>query len=530
MYTAYFGLKEAPFSIAPDPRYLFMSERHREALAHLLYGIGQGGGFVQLTGEVGTGKTTLCRCLLEQVPTEVDVALIFNPKLTSEELLAAVCDELRIAYPVATTSLKVLVDALYRHLLGAHARGRRTVLIVDEAQDLAAEVLEQIRLLTNLETTREKLLQIILIGQPELIELLQREDLRQLAQRVTARYHLEPFTEEETRAYIRHRLDVAGGKAPIFTEAAIRRVHAMSGGVPRLINVICDRALLGAYAGERRDVDAHTVSRAAREVRGRRAVGAATRAWRWLTAAAVLAVVVAGSWGALTSRARAPEPKPLLAVTTPFGGGRRPALAELLDESSISGDRHSAFTAVYRRWGLDAASLQPGLECDRARLDGLRCVQRSGAWNRLRRYNLPAVIELTTPKGQQRYAAVTGLRDDTVTLAFGPREFTFPRAEVDRFWDGPFVVLWKPAAPGRASIALGDRGRDVEWLRHRLGEIGTVRDVFDGELRQRVIAFQRSRALVADGIVGEETLAHLTAMTPEAGVPVLAAPKNSPSG
>src|SRR5918911_3603598 len=233
MYTNYFSLKEAPFSIAPDPRYLFMSERHREALAHLLYGIGEGGGFVQLTGEVGTGKTTLCRCLLEQVPPHVDVALILNPRLTALELLAAVCDELRIPYPAETTSTKTLVDLLYRYLLDAHGRGRRTVLIIDEAQDLSIDVLEQVRLLTNLETTREKLLQIILIGQPELIDLLARDDLRQLAQRVTARYHLQPFSEVEARGYVRHRLKVAGQTRAIFTDAALRRLHLDTGGVPR---------------------------------------------------------------------------------------------------------------------------------------------------------------------------------------------------------------------------------------------------------------------------------------------------------
>src|SRR5919201_4829908 len=236
MYASYFGLKEAPFSITPDPRYLYMSERHREALAHLLYGIGEGGGFVQLTGEVGTGKTTLCRCLLEQVPPHVDVALILNPRLTALELLGAVCDELRIPYPVDTTSTKTLVDLLYRYLLDAHGRGRRTVLIIDEAQDLSIDVLEQVRLLTNLETTREKLLQIILIGQPELITLLEREDLRQLAQRITARYHLEPFDAADTRAYIRHRLQIAGRTRGLFTEAAMRTVHAASRGIPRLIN------------------------------------------------------------------------------------------------------------------------------------------------------------------------------------------------------------------------------------------------------------------------------------------------------
>ena len=294
MYIGHFGLTEPPFSITPDPRYLYMSEAHREALAHLLYGIGEGGGFVQLTGEVGTGKTTLCRCLLEQLPARVDVALILNPKLTDVELLAAICDELRIPYPAGTTSRKVYVDALHHHLLDAHGRGHRTVLIIDEAQDLAPDVLEQIRLLTNLETTREKLLQIILIGQPELIRILEREDLRQLAQRVTARYHLRPFAEPDTRAYIAHRLEVAGAKEKIVSDAAARAVHRASRGIPRLINAICDRALLGAFSQDRRRVTASTVRRAAGEVLG--AAGPRRgRSWRWVGAAVVAGVLLTGT-------------------------------------------------------------------------------------------------------------------------------------------------------------------------------------------------------------------------------------------
>src|SRR4030095_8008223 len=198
MYAGHFGLTERPFSLAPDPRYLYLSDAHREALAHLLYGIGEGGSFVQLTGEVGTGKTTVCRTLLEQLPPDVDVAMIFNPRLTSVELLAAVCDELRDPYPVGTTSLKVLVDALSQALLDADVEGRPTVLIIDEAQSLSARVLEEVRLLTNLETTTQKLLQVVLIGQPELAEHLGRRSLRQLSQRVTARYHLRPFHAQET--------------------------------------------------------------------------------------------------------------------------------------------------------------------------------------------------------------------------------------------------------------------------------------------------------------------------------------------
>src|SRR5437667_424531 len=268
MYAAHFGLTERPFSLAPDPRYLYLSDAHREDLAQLLYGVGGGGGIVQLTGEVGTGKTTVCRPLLEQLPPDVDVAMIFNPRLTSVELLAVVCDELRIAYPAGTTSLKVLVDALSQALLDAHGRGRRTVLIVDEAQSLSAEVLEEIRLLTNLETTREKLLQVILIGQPELAELLARPELRQLAQRVTARYHLRPFTEEETRAYVQHRMEVAGQRQPVFEAGAVRVAHRLAHGVPRRLNTICDRALLGASAAGLTRVPPPIVRPAAPAARG----------------------------------------------------------------------------------------------------------------------------------------------------------------------------------------------------------------------------------------------------------------------
>src|SRR5581483_2423773 len=253
-YLAYFGLTEPPFSITPDPRYLYLSEQHREALAHLLYGAREGGSFVQLTGEVGTGKTTLCRWLLEQAPAAVDVALVLNPRVTATELLATVCEELGLACP-AGASAKTLVDTLSRALLDAHARGRRTLLIVDEAQALDVAVLEQIRLLTNLETTTEKLLQVVLFGQPELVRLLERHDLRQLAQRVTARYHLAALAPAETDAYIRHRLALAGQGRRLFTRAAVRRIHRWSRGIPRPINVICDRALLGAYAHDRPRVD-----------------------------------------------------------------------------------------------------------------------------------------------------------------------------------------------------------------------------------------------------------------------------------
>src|SRR5437899_3284962 len=431
MYAAHFGLTERPFSLAPDPRYLYLSDAHREALAHLLYGVGGGGSIVQLTGEVGTGKTTVCRTLLEQLPPDVDVAMIFNPRLTSVELLAVVCDELRIAYPAGTTSLKVLVDALSQALLDAHGRGRRTVLIVDEAQSLSAEVLEEIRLLTNLETTREKLLQVILIGQPELAELLARPELRQLAQRVTARYHLRPFTEEETRAYVQHRMEVAGQRQPVFEAGAVRVAHRLAHGVPRRLNTICDRALLGAYAAGLTRVTAPIVRRAALEVLGRLA-----RSRRWVAAAAIAAVLV-GVGSAVT----------LLGVSG------LPRLGPLA-----------------LRWGV--ANSAPAT---------------------------PTVPVVLAP------AAVPARREPTLHEAPGRPSGT----------------------PGQVPLKPGMRGKDVVWLRQRLGEVegdGTPArgdPVYDEELKRRVIAFQQVESLTTDGIVGEETLVRLAAARVGAGVPSL---------
>ncbi|MDE2615280.1 MAG: AAA family ATPase, partial [Burkholderiales bacterium] len=285
MYVEHFRLRKEPFSIAPDPRFLFMSEQHREALAHLLYGVGGGGGFVLLTGEIGAGKTTVCRCFLEQIPKKCCVAYVFNPKLTAIELLQTICQEFGIAMlPEVARSVKAHVDALNNFLLRVHAGGRSAVLVIDEAQSLAPEVLEQLRLLTNLETDERKLLQIILIGQPELRAMLARPELEQLAQRVIARFHLGPLGESDTRAYVRHRIAVAGGDEVPFERDALPRLHALSAGVPRRINLLADRALLGAYAQGLKRVDRATLERAALEVFGaprRRRV-----AWPWAAAAA----------------------------------------------------------------------------------------------------------------------------------------------------------------------------------------------------------------------------------------------------
>ena len=344
MYTSFFGLIEKPFAITPDPRYLYLSERHAEALAHLLYGINEAGGFIQLTGEVGTGKTTIVRTLLSRVPQHADVAVILNPRVTATEFLLTICEELGLGLDEADrTSAKEMVDALNARLLAAHSDGRRVIVIVDEAQNLSADVLEQVRLLTNLETATQKLLQIILIGQPELRELLDRSELRQLAQRITGRYHLSPLSKQETQEYVRHRLRVAGAAGEIFTPAALREVYRLSSGIPRVINVCCDRALLGAYTLERREVTPALVRRAASEVYDRRFAPL----WLgWVAAAITLAGVAVVVYAGITvwhnpppglrsasntpaatppaaARAEAPVTAAAATTTTPRGAPRK---------------------------------------------------------------------------------------------------------------------------------------------------------------------------------------------------------------
>lgn len=564
MYVSHFGLAERPFSIAPDPRFLFLSARHREALAHLLYGVGEEGGFVQLTGEVGTGKTTVCRHLLGQLPADVDVALILNHRMTALELMATVCDELRVPYPAGATSVKVLIDALYGHLLDAHARGRRTVLIIDEAQNLGGDVLEQIRLLTNLETTREKLLQVILVGQPELAQLLDRKELRQLAQRVTARYHLLPFTKPETCAYVMHRLSVAGQPGQIFEPRALQEVHRLSRGIPRLINIICDRALLGAYATDAHRIDAAMVRRASREVFGEARRPGFRWRWRWTLVAGGLLLVTAGgaAWliadprRALGRSQEGAEHRP--AVTADGGAaprraadgvvtmvkaadangaagsaapatldradavGAAPALVGLFEDRGLESTQASAFASLYALWKVDYRSAGGAPPCEVGRAAGLSCLTRRGTWKVLRRFNLPAVVELMTAAGVKHYATVTAIDEQTATLEFGPRRLTLPLSEIDQFWDGAFVLVWKPPALGKIPISPGSRGKDVAWLRRQLGDGAGAHatDVYDDELRSRVATFQREHALIPDGIVGEETLARLVASR-TAGVPSL---------
>ena len=362
MYMRFFGLKQEPFSLAPDPRYLYMSKRHREALAHLLYGVGGGGGFVLLSGEIGAGKTTVCRCFLEQIPKRCNVAYIFNPKLTVVELLKTVCDEFHIPMEprdAETATVKTYVDAINAFLLRTHAVGQNNVLIIDEAQMLSVDVLEQLRLLTNLETNERKLLQIVLIGQPELRTMLDRPDLEQLAQRVIARFHLKALSSRETEHYIRHRLSVAGMTRPIpFDAGAVQRIHEIARGVPRRINLLADRSLLGAYAHGRHGVDAGIVDKASREVFGRSEAPRAGRSTsrRRSGSPAAVGVIAAAGAALLASLAFAvhsgyvtfglPEPRAAADGASAAGVGAASALASDAAASPASSTPAAASAAA----------------------------------------------------------------------------------------------------------------------------------------------------------------------------------------
>ena len=533
MYAAYFGLQHEPFSIAPDPRYLFMSERHREALAHLLYGVKGGGGFVLLTGEIGAGKTTVCRCFLEQVPKRCNVAYIFNPKLDVDELLQTVCQEFHIPDPAdgsARPGVKARVDALNDYLLRTHAVGQNNVLIIDEAQNLSTEVLEQLRLLTNLETNERKLLQIILIGQPELRERLAAPELEQLAQRVIARYHLEALSAAETAAYIRHRLQVAGLKGPLpFDRAALQRIHALSRGVPRRINLLCDRALLGAYATERQQVDRDIVDRAAGEVfaatRPSPGSGLAplprTLALGGLAAAAIFGVVALAvaldpgprDSGAATVARSAPAGRaaavPVAVRASPAASASPgsppvapPPLSDWLEAGQSWAGEREAWRALAAHWGVPSG---PGLPCGAEADAALQCHRGNGSLGLLRQLDRPAVLTLTGA-GRTGHVVLIGLDERRAMLRGPAGTRTVDLQALAGRWQGAFQTLYRrpPEAPAGDVGAPPPAGA---WLRAHLDRLQAGRP---GEpLAQRVAAFQLAHGLEPDGKPGPETYMQL---------------------
>ncbi len=525
MYLDYYGLKDPPFSITPDPRFVFLSERHRDALAHLLYGIGQGGGggFVQLTGEVGTGKTTLCRLLLEQLPENTRVALVLNPKVSPLELLETICEELKLEISGREHSLKGLVDRLNAFLLEAYAQGLRVVLIIDEAQNLSAEALEQVRLLTNLETPTQKLLQIILLGQPELRMLLARDDLRQLAQRITARYHLTPLDAAETEAYVRHRLSVAGSQRSPFTRLALRRLHQRSGGVPRLINVIADRALMAGYAQDLDQIGERVIDRAAAEavahpIRRVRAPGVPVLAGALLLAA-VLAIAlwprrlpdtpVADATAPVAAEAEAPDapaPDPAALLDSP---DLRASIEAAGPASALA-----AWNQLLALWTLraDQADVRTAQRCPPVLAPGVLCLRSAGSLAKLQALRRPVLLRLSS-RGTEAWAVLTGLDAERAQLALGGETLSVARADLERVWLGDYHAIWRVPPFIDGPLRRGDSGAAMEWLVRALDNTTdpTGPAWFGPDTETAVRRVQSAHGLVPDGIVGPETLFALTA-------------------
>jgi general secretion pathway protein A len=541
MYTNFFGLNEKPFSITPDPRYLFMSERHGEGLAHLVYGVTESGGFIQLTGEVGTGKTTLVRTLLGRLPGEVDIALILNPQVTVLEFLQLICQELAVPLPDDKDSAMALVEALNRYLLDAHSRGRRTILMVDEAQNLSDEVLEQLRLLTNLETAKQKLLQIILIGQPELREVLAQNNLRQLAQRVTGRYHLEPLSRNEAIRYIDHRLKVAGGVGEIFDDRAKRDVHRLARGIPRVMNVICDRALLGAYGQESRKVNSKLVKRAALEVSGQ---ASSPPILKW--AAAILAIAALALIGldllpsgieeeALPQATTAERAEPVIAqaAVIPVAAASideveaapevpTPSLELQLASGNLGASGQQSMAQLLTLWGIDANT---GYDCAQIVSLGLSCLRQRGSWNLLRQLDRPAILTLVGRNGSSYSPLLTALDDASVELLFNGSEKLLARDDVADLWFGQYLLVWRPPNGSAGAIASGMRNINVLWLRESLAQLGLASEVlsadpeyFGAELEAQLREFQRQNRLQIDGLAGQQTQIVINSMlAPEGG-------------
>ena len=542
MYTKYFGLTEEPFSIAANPRFLYMSTRHREALAHLLYGIRSDSGFVLLTGEVGTGKTTVCRCLLEQLPDNTSVAFILNPKVSVIELLGSICDELGIAYPERDRSVKTFVDVINRHLLDRHAQGRNTVVIIDEAQNLSVDVLEQLRLLTNLETNERKLMRIILLGQPELERMLSRPELRQVEQRITARYHLQPLLRSEINAYVTHRLAVAGRRKPVFSTRVIAKLYSKTHGIPRLINIICDRAMLGAYVKSLSKVNGPILNKAAREVQGR------SFQHRWLLRGSIVAslllfgaVAVAGLYYTKNKELAMMLPQwsiellPDIVVESPVVESpavESPAVESLVVESPVEVKpgtaplwpdeaiaRDDAFANAYltqfKQWNIHLTS-DDSDPCSQATSQGLRCFSGIGNLGSLIINNRPVILTLVDNDGRQFHATLIALKGELATLAFAHGVETVTVRDLEAHWQGHYQLLWRTSPNGKTVIQPGSRGPGVTWLTKYLLAAGVksvqVTDTYDGDVVAAVRAFQRNHGLLTDGIAGRQTLIQLNSV------------------
>ena len=562
MYNAYFNFKEAPFSIAPDPRYLYMTGQHREALAHLVYGLNSEGGCILLTGEVGTGKTTVCRCLLEQIPEHTNIALVVNPKVTAIELLESICDELKIEYPAENNTIKTYIDRINVFLIEANARNEKTVLIIDEAQNLDDTVLEQLRLLTNLETNQRKLLQIIILGQPELLDILSRPEMRQLAQRITARFHLNALSRNEVKAYINHRLAIAGQNAQLFPDHTISQLYRLSKGIPRLLNVLCDRSLLGTYVQNKPVVDTKTLSTAAKEVFGElKQVQNKSKLGRVLRIAAIATIIaitttlvvillndsavktpanIKGNNNSTTQVKTIPEitdPERLsiqeadltqassealdpITATAPETNPDKPTSDPIKDfiDSAIDKNRAVAFNTLLMRWQPAYINKTSASVCNDP-AHGLSCFNHRGNLNSLRKLNRPVVLKLYNDDGKIAHIVLNHLDNNQAVLNTGSDNLEVNSTLLEKHWYGEFSLLWQPPPFYQQAILPGSDSTVVQWLGQQLTRLyghnsaPTIYETYSEELVSQLKHFQQSKGLIPDGIAGPLTLIHLNTET-----------------
>ncbi|EDL53966.1 putative general secretion pathway protein A [Vibrio mediterranei AK1] len=537
MYKDYFGFYEVPFSIVPSSRYLFLSQRHREAMQHLQAGLGQGGGFAMLTGEVGTGKTTVAKAMLASLDDKTASGLILNPTFSSQDLLEAICDEFSLSYP-EKASLKQLSQAIYQYLIDNDQQGINTLLVIDEAQHLSAEVLEQLRLLTNLETDDHKLLKVLLIGQPELQDKLRTTQLRQLAQRITGRYHLLPLTEGETRQYIEFRLSTAGGDTSLFSKGAIAVMNKASQGIPRLINLIGDKALQYAYHSGEKQVSKSLAQSACEDILSFQAPGVGhsvqntsgglSELLSTYAMPALLGIAIAGglywkgaeglAWlSSLSNQQLVAEPvstsnTPSQEVILPVNNVAEPYPKELLQDLFKRKDKISAIQELYAVWGYNAGVLD-GM-CEESPSSSFECQKYLGTLSQIEQQNLPVVMSLYLD-GQQSYVVLYQVSDDQVQVLNGQQRISLPKSWLEQLWTGEYYSIWQREL--QTTLRLNQQGAQVRLLDEKLSKVlgGTPSgsDIFDEALKRKVEIFQRWQNIDVDGIAGRNTLRKLELLT-----------------
>lgn len=553
MYNQFFGFKEKPFKLVPNPDYLFLSKSHEEALAHLTYAISQGDGFAEIIGEVGTGKTTICRAFLENLDENTDAAYIINPKMDSTQLLKAINDEFGIYAKEHNT--KALIDRLNSFLMERRAAGKRAILIIDEAQNLDQEVLEQLRLLSNLETTKEKLLQIILVGQPELGEMLDSYELRQLGQRITLSCHIFPLTYEETKNYIQHRIHIASQKPAVkFTRPAFRSIYRFSGGIPRLINIACDRMLLIAFGNNQHKIAGKTAKKAVRELKSRGSMGGF---WPWKWERIALAFILLCITITLLFLFR-PDILNRI-INTPVIGEKRteqipigkreinipaktllndkPAKAEEVSPEKIKREaepprqlenylaginrqfsRRVALMSAMELWDSNAA-IDPSLdalESDQnffrlaSKQNGLLILRIEGDLRKIKNLDLPAILVFHHPKSQfPVYLTLIKMNERRMTFKNGLDVIETGQGEAEYHWKGVAYIPWKDFLNLKGEIPLRSTNDSITTLKILLKDIGfsdiDVNSSFDERTREIIKQIQAKHGLKADGLVGELT-------------------------